>query len=201
MLRPGERFGRATVLGRDLEKSSPGRAYYRMTCDCGNQWSTRDDGLRSGAVLSCGCKKKEHNFRHGHRRIGRPDRTYQTWDSMVQRCSNPKATGFAHYGGRGITVSKRWLLFDNFLADMGDRPLGKSLERKNSERGYTRSNCMWATQLEQMQNTRRTHKFRWRGRTWTLTELSTTYGVNRSTLLYRLVRAKWPMEKALEKTC
>lgn len=201
MLNVGQRFGRAVVLGRDLPKSSPGRAYYRMKCDCGNQWSTRDDGLRSGSVLSCGCKKKEHGLRHGHRRTGCPDRTYQSWDSMIQRCSNPKTPGFHHYGGRGITVTKRWRSFANFLFDMGIRPPGKSLERKNNDRGYSRANCVWATQAEQMQNTRRTHKFKWQGSMWTLTELSVAYGVNRFTLLYRLVRAKWPMKKALEKKC
>jgi hypothetical protein len=78
-------------------------------------------------------------------------RTYYTWQSMIARCSNPKQV---HYHGRGIMVCKRWYTFENFLEDMGLRPLGKTLDRKNVNGHYTRDNCKWSTYKEQANNRR-----------------------------------------------
>lgn len=79
---------------------------------------------------------------------------------MRYRCSNPARKDYPHYGGRGITICERWLGadgFDNFVADMGERPENKSLDRKDNNRGYSPYNCRWATKMEQMAN-RRTYK-------------------------------------------
>jgi hypothetical protein len=73
---------------------------------------------------------------------------------MIQRCTNPNFKQWAHYGGRGITVCDRWRSFENFLADMGRRPQGLTLERENNDRGYEPGNCKWATRLEQRANRR-----------------------------------------------
>jgi hypothetical protein len=89
---------------------------------------------------------------HGHTRRGLASRTYQTWKGMIQRTTNPNAANFPRFGGRGIAVCKRWRVFANFLADMGDRPIGMTLERKDGQRGYYRQNCRWATHAEQMRN-------------------------------------------------
>lgn len=83
---------------------------------------------------------------------GRRSPTYRTWDGMKQRCLNPKATGYARYGGAGITVCDRWLEFANFLADMGERPEGTTLDRIDSSKGYEPGNCRWATRAEQNRN-------------------------------------------------
>jgi hypothetical protein len=82
-----------------------------------------------------------------------------SWAGMIQRCTYPKHRKFALYGGRGITVCDRWRTFENFLADMGERPKGKSLDRIDSDKGYTPDNCRWATKSEQMRNTRRALMF------------------------------------------
>jgi len=77
---------------------------------------------------------------------------------MQTRCSNPNFIKYGSYGGRGIAICKRWLGrngFQHFLADMGERPPGKSLDRKNNERGYTPKNCRWATPTEQARNRRK----------------------------------------------
>jgi hypothetical protein len=73
---------------------------------------------------------------------------------MWQRCTNPNATAFEHYGGRGIGICDHWRDFENFLADMGERPEGKSIDRIDNDRNYEPGNCRWATQSEQNSNRR-----------------------------------------------
>jgi hypothetical protein len=79
-------------------------------------------------------------------------RTYKTWQQMKQRCLNPKAPDYARYGGRGIAVCDRWMSFWNFLADMGVRPEGRTLDRIENRQGYEPYNCRWATPAQQQQN-------------------------------------------------
>lgn len=73
---------------------------------------------------------------------------------MIARCTDPRVNGFAYYGGRGIAVCERWASFENFLADMGGRPEGKTLDRIDNDRGYEPINCRWATNAEQRANRR-----------------------------------------------
>ena len=80
---------------------------------------------------------------------------HNSWRSMVKRCTYPKATGFKNWGGRGITVCERWLhSFEAFYADMGPRPEGTTLDRRDNDLGYSPDNCRWATRSEQNANQR-----------------------------------------------
>lgn len=94
------------------------------------------------------------NYRHGAALGGRPTSTYRIWAEMVQRCTNPRHKAWDRYGGRGITVCDAWLTFPGFLADMGERPAGLSLDRVDNDSGYRPDNCRWATASEQMKNRR-----------------------------------------------
>jgi len=90
-------------------------------------------------------------------RNGKYRKEYQCWWGMLDRCLNPQNKVFPHYGGRGISVCKRWMNFDKFFEDMGQRPDNNfSIERVNNDGGYNPSNCKWATRAEQAQNTRAT---------------------------------------------
>ena len=87
--------------------------------------------------------------------------TYTTWQSMIARCKYPYVNGYKNYGGRGITVCDRWTKpggFLNFLADMGERPEGKSIDRINNDGNYEPSNCRWATPQEQTVTQRKRHR-------------------------------------------
>jgi hypothetical protein len=94
------------------------------------------------------------NTKHGHISKHRPSRTYKSWQQMKQRCLNPSNPRYDDYGGRGVTVAKRWMKFENFLADMGECPAGLSLDRKKNDKGYYKRNCHWATPSQQVKNRR-----------------------------------------------
>jgi|SRR6185436_19744472 len=80
---------------------------------------------------------------------------YVCWNGMLSRVHNPKNPSYKNYGGRGIDVDPRWLTFETFLADMGEKPAGLTLERVDNDKGYWPDNCVWATQAAQNKNRRR----------------------------------------------
>ena len=91
---------------------------------------------------------------HSHTTKHTTSPTYKSWHMMKQRCTNPKNTQYKDYGGRGIDIHHPWMCFGVFLADMGERPPGTSLERRDNNKGYRPDNCYWATRTEQQRNRR-----------------------------------------------
>jgi hypothetical protein len=116
---------------------------------------------------------------------------------MRKRCLDPAHENYPLYGGRGIKVCERWLCsFENFLEDMGERPLEKFLERKDNSGNYTPGNCVWATRSEQARNRRTNHLITFKGITQPLITWAEQVGISRLTLRSRL-REGWTIERAL----
>lgn len=115
---------------------------------------------------------------------------------MLQRCTNPQNTSWKNYGGRGIRVCERWLEFENFLTDMGPRPVGMSIERDDRQGHYEPNNCRWATAAEQARNTRRNKIITFQGETMCLKDWAARFGVRYNTLVLRLLRG-WSVERMM----
>lgn len=98
-----------------------------------------------GRLMQTGRLGPPERLREFHGRHSSNDRTYVSWQHMRQRCLNPNNDSYSRYGGRGITICKRWDSFVNFLEDMGERPLDMTLDRKDSSGNYEPDNCQWAT--------------------------------------------------------
>lgn len=143
----GVRFGRLVVEAMDVSRA--GRTLAQCRCDCGSV-TTRDAAkLNSGESRSCGCAPPP-NKTHGRSRTP----LYRVWLAMHQRCGNPRDSSFRNYGARGIAVCERWATFENFFADMGERPPNTSIDRRDNDKGYSPDNCRWATRTVQNTNRR-----------------------------------------------
>lgn len=121
-----------------------------------------------------------------------------TWGTMKQRCINPNNPSHKYYGERGIRVCERWLNYDNFVEDMGERPsLKHSIERIDTNGNYEPSNCRWATLIEQANNKRNNRLVEYGGKGQTLAQWARDLGINRHTLAQRYYTYGWPVERCL----
>lgn len=204
----GNRFVNATGVrfGKLVAKEYTGKRgrfpIWRCLCDCGKTKVLSLYKLRSGHTKSCGCLKQKKlraglRTAHGQSKRGAVTKTYTVWATMIGRCCNPKDHKYAGYGGRGITVCKRWRdSFENFLADMGEKPDGMSIDRVNNDGNYEPDNCRWATATQQARNTRRNRLLTVNGETRVLAEWCEKVGLRQGLVFYRL-KLGWTPEEAL----
>lgn len=125
-------------------------------------------------------------------------RTCHAWRGMHNRCGNPNAKAYPRYGGRGITVCAEWASFRKFLADMGEKPEGCSLDRKNNDKGYSKANCRWATDIEQNRNRGQFNRLlRYKGVQKCAAAWASAAGISRELFHWRLQNG-WGMGQALQ---
>lgn len=201
-IKTGEVFSRLTVIGPP--ENTPTGYHYMCQCVCGNQKLVRGAALNNKQVQSCGCLRNEalgkgRKVKHGHFANYTPSPTYITWQSMIKRCTNPKCQKYCYYGGRGITVCPEWMKFENFLADMGERPSGMSLDRINNNGNYEPVNCRWADGFQQHSNRRDNRLVTFNGTTECLALICRNQGLTGRA--YQRVRMRlqrgWTIESAL----
>ena len=136
---------------------------------------------------------------HGLQSRKNPHPLFKTWCEMRYRCENPRKHNYKHYGGRGIMVCTRWLSFENFVADMGARPAGTTLDRIDPNGHYEPKNCRWATKETQMNNMRSNRLLVVYGETKTMSEWSKIWKVPVGTIWMRL-KLGWGVEDAVKRT-
>lgn len=136
-----------------------------------------------------GQKRIPSRLTHGHNRCGNVSPTYRSWAAMKTRCFNQKLPQWKDYGARGITVCERWMDFENFLEDMGERPsLDHTLDRKWNGGNYEPSNCRWATRKEQNRNRRDNRIVDLEGQKMPLAQAAELLGIHRDTAANRIKR-------------
>lgn len=191
----GERYSRLQVVARDGK-------YALCSCACGStDVRVVAAALRTGNTRSCGCLRREATRRVGaanteHGLTATP--TYKSWQSMVRRCTNRSDADFERYGGSGVAVHPSWMSFAGFLAYMGVRPSGTTLDRwPNGAGNYEPGNCRWATPTEQNRNRRSVRTVEIDGKRMCLVEACEHLGLNYEAIKSRVYKRGWSVERAL----
>lgn len=192
----GKRYGRLTILSYESMDKNHHRKF-KCLCDCGKLKVTSIFSLKNGDTQSCGCIQKEKAaarfMKHGLSKTP----TWVSWMEMKRRCINKKRNRASRYFLRGITFCERWLDFENFLEDMGERPMGYSLDRIDNDKDYYKENCKWSLPKEQARNRSTNTIITYKGESKCLSAWAEEYNIEQSVLRGRLYKSRWDMEKAL----
>lgn len=199
----GQTFTRLTALKEAEPYVSPntGRKSrkYLCQCSCGNQTTVKVSHLKNSAIKSCGCLRDETAskkwYKHGHTTNKQTSNTYYSWKAMKSRCDNHNDKQYKYYGGRGITYETRWSKFENFLADMGEAPQGLTIERIDVNSDYCKPNCVWTTDKQQANNTRRNVFITFNRKTQTIAQWADELNMKYVTVQARLKRG-WDITEA-----
>lgn len=167
-------------------------------CECGEEVLISASRFLLGRAKSCGCKTSYLIGKRLRRHGLTESPTWKSWKSMMDRCYLPAHKSYKDYGGRGIAVCERWGIFENFLADMGERPAGLTLERMNNSGDYEPGNCRWASRKEQANNRRSSNLLSMGGLCLTVAQWAEKTGIPSDTIARR-ISLGWSAERALSK--
>jgi hypothetical protein len=198
----GKRFGRLTVLKLNgfVEQSSKRIACWWCQCQCGDRVVVMAGNLRKGNTRSCGCLARDVTKARLTTHGMTISAEYRSWSHLIGRCYNRTDRAYESYGGRGIIVCKRWRTsFEDFLEDMGPKPEGFriSIERRDNDGNYEKSNCYWGTPKQQSRNRRNNRMLTFDGRTQCLGAWAEEIGISQDVLRARLLKLGWSVERAL----
>ena len=146
LLQPGEQFNNWTII-QEVKRPNQDSRHYLARCKCGGEYTLNTSSLKHGKSKQC---RRCSFHKHGMARTP----TYHIWSGILTRCHNPNDKVYKWYGARGITVCDRWLKFENFYEDMGERPGKFELDRIDSYGNYEPSNCRWVSKLDNIRNRR-----------------------------------------------
>ena len=189
----GDKYGSWTVVRR-----SDRSRYWFCRCNCGNVKDVYNTSLTRGGSTQCIECRPPARLRHGHGRKGLRTPTYATWQNMRQRCNDPNHDAFEYYGGRGIKICASWDNYENFLADMGEKPVGLTIERKDNNKDYGPGNCVWLAHKEQMRNRRNNKCFVVNGEEMPLSVIAERFSINYRKLHKRVVERGWDIHRAIQ---
>lgn len=197
IIEPGMRFGRLTILRLSEKRGIKNRQVFVCQCDCGKIRDIARGSITSGDTTSCGCygseRKKVQNKTHGLRYHP----LNAIWRGMKARCKSKDPHHARVYADRGITVCPEWNDFKKFYDDMiGTWKPGLWIERIDNNLGYSKSNCKWATQIEQVRNKTTNRLLEFNGQRKPVSEWAEIYGLKTMTLFSRLGYG-WSVEKSL----
>ena len=197
----GQRFGRLVVLERTGSKNN--RPLWLCKCDCGNEKIVSTSGLKSGDTKSCGCLKQEKTIENNKNKTTHgksKTKLYNVWFDIKRRCYNPKRENYKDYGGRGIKVCDEWKnnfeKFYNWANENGYKE-GLSIDRIDVNGDYEPKNCRWVDNYAQANNKTNNFLITYNGETHTATEWSNIVGIRADTILHRIKKHGWSIEKAL----
>jgi hypothetical protein len=193
----GQRFGRLIALKPMKNRARDRHVQWFCRCDCGTEKIIVGNNLRSGAVNSCGCFRKEY-FKelYSTHKLSKT-RTYKVWCYAKTRCTNPNIESWHRYGGRGISMCEKWWnSYEAFLEDMGECPAGMTLERIDNDGDYEPNNCKWATWKEQYNNTARNIYVFYKGEKLTMAQYCELRGLKYAMFRWRYHEKKYSRAKA-----
>ena len=193
----GKQFGRLTVIGRCNNDIPQKDSKWYCECQCGNHLIVQRSNLRSGHTQSCGCLKMDSNTTHGKCYT----RLWRIWVNIKSRCENPNTPNFSNYGARGISICSEWendfqAFYDWAMSNGYQENL--TIDRIDVNGNYDPLNCRWADQITQGNNKRTNHFLTYNGKTQTIAQWANEMGIKQGTLLSRINRLNWSVERALQ---
>lgn len=187
--------GRLTQVGLSFKSLDRHSRYAVFQCECGKRKLINIGNVKQRKTSSCGCYHREMLIEASITHGLSSNAAYGCWFGMIDRCTNSKNDQYENYGARGITVCPRWSSsIANFIEDMGERPEGMSIDRRDNSLGYFKENCRWATQIEQSRNMRTNRLLEINGQTKCLAEWSQESGIKYTTIQCRLNRGWAPAD-------
>lgn len=200
----GKRFCRLTVV-----KPAPDRilnsgrhlTMWECVCECGNSHIARAADLKSGAIISCGCYKKENTAKvhttHGATKGGKTGALYWVWSGIKNRCYCESSKAYKYYGAKGVTMCEEWKNdFSTFRiwAEKTGYKCGLSIDRIDVNGDYCPQNCRWADNIMQANNKTTNHFLEWRGEAHTIAEWARIFDIPYNELYWKLQKSDWELE-------